>query len=58
MFPKLPKEEWPELKQELLTIQAHKSGTINHMTLNAIFGLLLVLSMKWLPLIHLSEQVI
>lgn len=37
---------WPELKQEHLIMQVLKFGEIKSMTLNVIFGLLVVLFMK------------
>ena len=58
MFQKLPKEEWREPKQGLLTILAHKFGKIDPMTPNAIFGLWVVLSMKWLLFNPRFEQTI
>lgn len=38
MFLKWLKEEWPELKPELLTTQAPKYGMIDLMIQNVIFG--------------------
>lgn len=58
MFLKWPREEWQELKLELLTTQVPKSGTIDLMTPNAMSGLWVVLSMKWPLSDLLSEPVI
>lgn len=38
MFQKLQKMDYFTLKQELLIMQAHKFGKMNHMAQNQIFG--------------------
>lgn len=56
-FPKLPREEWPELKLVRLITPVLKCGMTDHMIPSVISGHWDALFMKWLHLIHLSEQI-
>lgn len=56
-YQKWPREAWQEHGLELLTIQVPRSGTTGLMIPNAIFGLLVVSSMKWPPSGILSEPI-